>query len=43
MWCGAARIIRIESTADMEIKSDTTAKIKANANMDIKGAVVNIN
>ena len=35
--------IKIESTADMEIKSNTTAKIKANATMDIKGAVVNIN
>ena len=35
--------VKIESTADLEIKSNTTAKIKANANLDIKGAVVNIN
>ena len=39
----AADIIKIESTSDMEIKSSAGAKIKANATMDIKGAVVNIN
>jgi len=35
--------IKIESTAEMEIKSNATAKISANANLDIKGAIVNIN
>lgn len=35
--------VKIESTAEMEIKSNATAKISANANLDIKGAIVNIN